>query len=363
MSKLIEDVYSPISVIDCEQIMTNGNPEHTDFSYKMYEYFRDNSYIRNIRKYYDEKDYFYTYQKKNDIASYILLKSYYKDDDGFEDCCLGSRVMEDWEKRQLSRDYRKRYVGKQFAIVPTIPYKYVSKIAKMYKTKFDGNYSDYYVLGYYPKGKINFSEAWCYVDFANEFHYIKNKKLEHLPNKSEFRKIGEYFRFPIIEDDQLKLGSWCVRQAKTPEGTEIKAVCYCDDEYFRIEPVVWKKVGDDLVCANILFESPVHMKNDFVQNCNIRSLGDTFVKWYIDNIFAEDLFKYTDLSFMKEQMPLGIDEEIDSKLKEIERLKQIKANLILQQQSEEHIIDTAHRNITRLFEEETKEQVVKTLHK
>lgn len=94
-------------------------------------------------------------------------------------------------------------------------------------------------------------------------------------------------------------------------------------------------------------------------------MDDTFLKWYIDNVFINDLFKYTytDLTFMRENLPVGIDEDIEAKLKEIERLKQIKANLIIQQQDEEHIIDTAHRNITRLFEVDTKEQVVKTLHK
>ena len=66
---------------------------------------------------------------------------------------------------------------------------------------------------------------------------------------------------------------------------------------------------------------------------------------------------------LKKQMIFSIDEDIDTKLKEIEKLKQMKANLIIQQQSEEHIIDTAHKNITSLFEENTKEQVVRTLHK
>ena len=66
---------------------------------------------------------------------------------------------------------------------------------------------------------------------------------------------------------------------------------------------------------------------------------------------------------MRENLPVGIDEDINLKLKEIEKLKQIKENLVIQQQNEEHIIDTAHRNITRLFEEDSKEQVVKTLHK
>ena len=97
------------------------------------------------------------------------------------------------------------------------------------------------------------------------------------------------------------------------------------------------------------------MKNDYIQNDDIQSLDDTFVKWYIDNIFTKDLFKYMDISFMKEQIPLAIDEDIDIKLKEIERLKQMKANLILQEQ----IKGTEQRNI----EENSKEQAVKTVHK
>lgn len=101
------------------------------------------------------------------------------------------------------------------------------------------------------------------------------------------------------------------------------------------------------------------MKNDYIQNDDIQSLNDTFVKWYIDNIFTKDLFKYTDISFMKEQISLAIDEDIDIKLKEIERLKQMKANLILQQQ----IKGTAQRNILNFFEENSKEQTVKTVHK
>ena len=70
-----------------------------------------------------------------------------------------------------------------------------------------------------------------------------------------------------------------------------------------------------------------------------------------------------DYDLIEKQVLFRIDEDIDTKLKEIERLKQMKANLILQQQSEEHIIDTAHRNITGLFEEDSKEQEVRRLHK
>ena len=374
MSKLKEDVYSPISVIDCEQMMINGNPGHTSFSFEMYKNFKD-SY--HEKKYYDFDRYWSRYcgryQFEDAIASYILLKSYYKNnnsdykdrclgsDELEEDCCLGSRVVNDWESRQSAKDYRTRYVGKQFGIVPTIPYKYVSGIAKVYNNRYF-HIDNCYALGYYPQQKIDFSKTWCCVDLVDELHYIGENNQEHLPSKSKFRITDEKFSFPTIIDDKLVLETYDVYQAKTEEGTQIKAVIY-NDEYFRIEPVIWRKIGDDLVCTNVLFESPVHMKNDFVQNCDIQSLDDTFLKWYIDNVFAQDLFKYTDLSFMKEQMPLGIDEEIDSRLKEIERLKQLKANLILHQQSEEHFIDTAHRNIEGLFEDDGKEQSASKLHK
>lgn len=362
MSKWKKDAYSPISVINSEQMMIAGYCWHTAFSNEMYKKIRDSSYEK---KYYDWDKfwdkYHSRYQWEKEIASYILLKSYYKNSNGLEDFCLSSRVPEDWEARKSAKDYRKRYIGKQYGIVPTIPYKYVSKIAKMYRESSFRNYN-FYALGHYPCQKIDFTHTWWYVDLVDELHCIGKQKLEHLPGKSEFHIIDEQFSFPTIIDDKLELETYNVYQAKTYEGTEIKAIKY-NDELFQIEPVLWKKIGDDLVCTNILFESPVHMKNDFVQNCDIQSLNDTFLKWYIDNVFVQDLFKYTDLSFMKDQMPLGIDEEIDSKLKEIERLKQLKANLILQQRSEEHIIDTAHGNITRLFEEDTKESVVKTLHK
>ena len=84
-----------------------------------------------------------------------------------------------------------------------------------------------------------------------------------------------------------------------------------------------------------------------------------------DNVFINDLFKYTytDLTFMRENLPIGIDEDIETKLKEIERLKQIKANLILQQQGEEHIIDIAHNNIMDILENEESDAKVRTLHK
>lgn len=320
---------SPISVIDSEQMMIIGYCEHTALAYRMYKNLINSSYEY---KYYAGKKYnCCTYQRQDDMASYILLKSYYKNIEGFEDCCLSSRVMDNYECKHSICDYRKRYVGKQYGIVPTIPYKYVYKTAKKFSEKF-GN-DNCYALGYYPSKMIDFNEKQCII-------------------------TDDTFSFPIIIDDKLELENYNVYKATTEKGIEIKAIKY-NDKWFRIEPVVWKLIGENLVCTKILFESPVHMKNDYIQNDDIQSLNDTFVKWYIDNIFTKDLFKYTDMSFMKEQISLAIDEDIDIKLKEIERLKQIKANLILQQQ----IKGTAQRNILNFFEENSKEQIVKTLHK
>lgn len=352
---------SPISVIDSEQMMIIGYREHTALAYRMYKNLINSSYEY---KYYAGKKYnCCTYQREHDMASYILLKSYYKNIKGFEDCCLSSRVMENYEYEHRC-DYRKRYIGKQYGIVPTIPYKYVYKTAKKFSEKF-GN-DNCYALGYYPSKMIDFNEkqCWieCWIDFVDELHYIKDNERDILPKESDFIITDDTFSFPIIIDDKLELENYNVYKATTEKGIEIKAIKY-NDKWFRIEPVVWELIGEDLVCTKILFESPVHMKNDYIQNDDIKSLNDTFVKWYIDNIFTKDLFKYTDISFMKEQISLAIDEDIETKVKEIERLKQIKANLVLQQQNEEHIINTAHRNITRLFEEDNKDQVVKTLHK
>ena len=376
MSKLKEDVYSPISVIDCEQMMINGNPGHTSFSFEMYKKFRDSSHEK---KYYDYDRYWNRYlgkyQFEDATASYILLKSYYKNnnneykdhclgsDELGEDCCIGSRVVDERESRNFVKDYRTRCVGKQFGIVPTIPYKYVSGIEKIYKNRYF-TLDNCYALGYYPQQKIDFSKTWCCIDLVDELHYIGENNQEHLPIKSNFRITDEKFSFTTIIDDKLVLETYDVYQAKTKEGTEIKAIIY-NDEYFRIEPVIWRKIGDDLVCTNILFETPVQMKNDYTNNDNIQSLDDTFLKWYIDNVFINDLFKYTytDLTFMRENLPVGIDEDIETKLKEIERLKQIKANLILQQQGEEHIIDIARNNIMDILENQESDAKVRLLHK
>lgn len=345
---------SPISVIDSEQMMIIGYREHTALAYRMYKNLINSSYEY---KYYAGKKYnCCTYQRQHDMASYILLKSYYKNIKGFEDCCLSSRVMDNYEYEHGICDYRKRYIGKQYGIVPTIPYKYVYKTAKKISEKF-GN-DNCYALGYYPSKMIDFNEKQYWIDFVDEVPYIKDNEKDILPKESDFIITDDTFSFPIIIDDKLELENYNVYKATTEKGIEIKAIKY-NDKWFRIEPVVWELIGENLVCTKILFESPVHMKNDYIQNGDIQSLNDTFVKWYIDNIFTKDLFKYTDMSFMKEQISLAIDEDIDIKLKEIERLKQMKANLILQQQ----IKGTAQRNILNFFEENSKEQTVKTLHK
>ena len=345
---------SPISVIDSEQMIIIGYREHTALAYRMYKNLINSSYEY---KYYAGKKYnCCTYQRQHDMASYILLKSYYKNIKGLEDCCLSSRVMDNYEYEHGICDYRKRYIGKQYGIVPTIPYKYVYKTAKKISEKF-GN-DNCYALGYYPSKMIDFNEKQYWIDFVDEVPYIKDNEKDILPKESDFIITDDTFSFPIIIDDKLELENYNVYKATTEKGIEIKAIKY-NDKWFRIEPVVWELIGENLVCTKILFESPVHMKNDYIQNGDIQSLNDTFVKWYIDNIFTKDLFKYTDMSFMKEQISLAIDEDIDIKLKEIERLKQMKANLILQQQ----IKGTAQRNILNFFEENSKEQTVKTLHK
>ena len=345
--------YSPISVIDCEQfeqMMIAKEIEHTDFSRKIYKNFIDSSYQL---KYYDGIDYNpVTSQYRDDIDSYILLKSYYKNTKGLEDSCLSSRADE-FLFEQGKRDYRERQIGKQYGVVPTIPYKYVSKMTKIYDKIF-------YALGYYPSEKIYFNRQYC--EFSSVDGTLRHKDYGVI-SESDFTITEEKFSFPTIIDDKLILETYSVYRAPIKKVREfrgiaiyggkvgeIKAIKY-NNEWFRIEPVKWKKIRDNLVCTDILFESPVHMKNDYVKNDDIQSLDDTFLKWYIDNLFTKDLFKYTDCTFMKEQMIIGVDDDINSKMQEIERLKQIKANLILQQYNEEHIINTVHRNMTNLFEE------------
>lgn len=134
---------SPISVIDSEQMMIIGYREHTALAYRMYKNLINSSYEY---KYYAGKKYnCCTYQREHDMASYILLKYYYKNIKGFEDCCLSNRVMDNYECEHSICDYRKMYIGKQYGIVPTIPYKYVYKTAKKLSEKF-GN-DNCYALG------------------------------------------------------------------------------------------------------------------------------------------------------------------------------------------------------------------------
>lgn len=340
---------SPISVIDSEQMMIIGYREHTALAYRMYKNLINSSYEY---KYYAGKKYnCCTYQREYDMASYILLKSYYKKTKGFEDCCLSSRVMDNYECEHSICDYRKRYIGKQYGIVPTIPYKYVYKTAKKLSEKF-GN-DNCYALGYYPSEMIDFNEKQYWIDFADELHYIKDNERDILPKESDFIITDDTFSFPIIIDDKLELENYNVYKATTEKGIEIKAIKY-NDKLFRIEPVVWELIGENLVCTKILFESPVHMKNDYIQNDDIQSLDDTFVKWYIDNIFIKDLFKHTDISFMKEQISLAIDEDIDIKLKEIERLKEIKSNLTTRLENKEKNNISAQENNINAPEEDLK---------
>lgn len=340
---------SPISVIDSEQIMIIGYRKHTALAYRMYKNLINSSYEY---KYYAGKKYnCCTYQRKHDMASYILLKSYYKKTKGFEDCCLSSRVMENYEYEHSICDYRKRYIGKQYGIVPTIPYKYVYKTAKKLSEKF-GN-DNFYALGYYPSKMIDFNEKQYWIDFVDELHYIKDNERDILPKESDFIITDDTFSFPIIIDDKLELENYNVYKATTEKGIEIKVIKY-NDKWFGIEPVVWELIGENLVCTKILFESPVHMKNDYIQNDDIQSLDDTFVKWYIDNIFTKDLFKYTDISFMKEQISLAIDEDIDIKLKEIERLKEIRSNLTTRLENKEKNNISAQENNINAPEEDLK---------
>lgn len=347
--------YSPVSVIDCKQINELEYPKLTTFSLTMSKKLKDSTF--EYENYYRVKK---SVAVNEDCENYILLKSDFKINKG-ENVCMSAKNMEQYEINAHKKYYKERYVGQQFGIVPTIPYNSIAEIAKMYRESSYGNYK-YYALGYYPKQKIDFARTWCWVDSVDELHHIGKQKQEHLPSESEFYTIDEEFTFPTIIDDKLELETYNVYQAKTQEGSEIKAIKY-NGEWFRIEPVIWKKIGNNLVCTDVLFESPVHMKNDYVKNADIQSLDDTFLKWYIDNVFTQDLFKYVDLSFMKEKILIGIEEDIDLKLREIERLKQMKANLILQQQSEEHIIDTAHKNITSLFESDNKNEETTTFHK
>ena len=318
--------YSPISIISSEQLILGDYIKYTNFA-------KDNSIVQMGKNFLIKSN---PYADNNNSGLYSLV------------CVYTGGIMRNYD---YIIDNRKLDSLDPFGIIPTIPYKLVSKIAKL-------NDKGLYELGHYPQSDLWNNEK-DFSSFKGIYRFIES-------NKSEFLKfaLNEKFSLPVIEDDenQVKVKSFDVYKIRDKDEYEAKVV-FNGKACYKIEPVEWIKYGENLICSKILFYSPVHMKNDYIQNDDIKSFDDTFLKWYIDNIFTNDLFKYTDLSYMKEQIPLAIDEDIETKGKEIERLKQIKANLVLQQQNEEHIINTAHRNITRLFEEDNKDQVVKTLHK
>lgn len=309
--------YSLISVISSEQLILRNYINHTDFA-------KDNSVYQGGTVFLIKSNLY------NDINNSILYGL----------VCVKDYGLGEEEYKYNIYD-RKLDCSFPFGIIPTIPYKLVSKIAKL-------NDKGLYELGHYPQ--VYFPHY--YAEIYNFFN----------SNESEFLKpLKEKFSLPMKEYNkkQVKVKSFDVYKIRNNEDK----VVWNGQACYKIEPVEWIKYGDNLICSKVLFYSPIHMKNDYVQCDDIKSFDDTFLKWYIDNIFTSDLFKYTDLSYIKEQIPIVIDEDIDTKLKEIERLKKIKANLILQKPNEEHIIDTAHRNIYKLFEGDSKEQVVKTLHK
>ena len=337
--------YSLISIIDCEQLLKRGFADCSSFANEMYESLKWN--INRLRKPYEWCDSLY-YGPYRD--NYILLKSDSKNE---KEGWLSSKIMSSSEEIIYGKkEYKNRHTWQQFGIIPVVPYKYVSKVVK--KTE-----NEYYTLGSYPKERIVFKEeprtiyggvpGWIYA--GSTF------------NEESFQKTEDKISLPsiVIEEDKLIIEDYSIFKTITSNGEEIRAIKY-HNNWFKVAPVNWVKIDDCLVCTCALFESPIHMKNDYVQNDDIQSFDDTFLKWYIDNVFTRDLFKNVDYNLIKNQMIFSIGEDIDTKLREIERLKQIKANLILQQ-SEEHIIDIANRNITKLFEEDSKEQKVRPLHK
>lgn len=336
--------YSLISIIDGEQIIKLGYPNLTTFSLIMSRKLKDSPL--EYEKYYRVKN---SRRVNEDCENYILLKSAFGIKDK-EKVCLSAKNMDQYEINAHKNHYKERYVGQQFGIVPIIPYNWVSNIVKKtgnhyYKSGVD-SYEEY-TLGYYPKKIIDFDFKYSNFIFGNTYHDIL-VPYSHAFNMNSFSITEDKFSLPSIIEDELVIEHHSVYHATTSNGKEIRAIKY-SDEWFSVEPVKWIKIGDNLVCEDVLFESPVHMKNDYIQNDDIKSFDDTFLKWYIDNIFTNDLFKYTDLSCMKEQIPLAIDEDIETKVEEIERLKQIKANIILQQQNEQNnqqrIVDIADDSI------------------
>ena len=318
--------YSPISVINSEQILLTKYINYTDLAKR--------SSVEDFFRYAH--------------ISYLIKSNPYSAIDGSDLYCLLGLNHYDYHTNDYHTDLVSQNLNEIFGIIPTIPYKLVSKIVKL---KDNGLYE----LGYYPQ-RFLWNDAKDCTNFLKIDNFIT-------PNESEYVKpvLGEKFSFPVIEDNKVVVKNFDVYKIKNKEEYEVKVI-FCPKCY-KIEPVEWIKFGNDLVCTKVLFNSPVHMKNDYVKNDDIHSFDDTFLKWYIDNIFTRDLFKYTDLSFMKEQIPLVIDEDIDTKLKEIERLKQIKENLIFRQQSEEHILDTAQRSISSIFAEDNKDEIIGGLHR
>lgn len=329
----ISDKYSLISIMNGEQFLEYGYAVCSPFAKEMYESFTG---ICNDK-------------------GYILLNSACRNDEEVEWLC--SRVMSQNEIIDGKSDYQSRHSWQPFGIIPVIPYKYVSNVAKNTKDKC-------YTLGFYPKRKIVFKEEPCdFYGGVPNWIYAGSTFAEE-----SFEKTEDKISLPSVEgklkDGKLIIKDYSIYKTVTSKGEEIRAIKY-HNNWFKVDPVNWLKIGDYLFCECVLFQSPINCKNDYVTNDNNLSFDNTFLKWYIDNIFTRDLLKNNgiDYDLIEKQVLFRIDEDIDTKLKEIERLKQMKANLILQQQSEEHIIDAAHRNITRLFEEDSKEQEVRTLHK
>ena len=329
----ISNKYSLISIMNGEQFLKYGYAVCSPFATQMYE-----SLTGNFNN-----------------KGYILLNSTCRSDEEVKWLC--SRIMSQNEIIDGKSDYRLRHSWQPFGIIPVIPYKYVSNVAKNIEDKW-------YSLGFYPKRKIFFEKEPCdFYGGVPGWIYAGSTFTEE-----SFKKTEDKISLPSAEgelkDGRLIIKDYSIYKAVTLKGEEIRAIKY-HNNWFKVEPVNWVKIDDYLFCECVLFQSPIHCKNDYVTNDNNLSFDNTFLKWYIDNIFTRDLLKNDgiDYDLIEKQVLFRIDEDIDTKLKEIERLKQMKANLILQQQSEEHIIDTAHRNITGLFEEDSKEQEVRRLHK
>lgn len=347
MNNIINN-YSPISIIDFNQITRIGVDyfESTNFSEEMYKKFLNNSFEsryypsdRNISftEFHSDE---YTYRKRD----FIFLKSNpCKFTNQEELRCLSSMVKKGYDR--INTYYKHREIDKQFGIVPTIPYKYVSKIAKK-------DSRGLYELGHYPQF------LFCSGAIVGD---------DIQPTEEEFSITEKKYSLPTITENKLVTESYDVYKAMSSKGKEIRAIKY-NDTWFKIQPVKWIKVENDLVCTSILFESPIHIEKNYNTSCSedgdfVLSFDNTFLKWYIDNIFTEDLFKYTDRTFMKEQTLLGLNEDINSKMKEIDRLKKIRENLLLQQQEQKYLIDIARGNITSLFEDESHNLEAPTKHK